>query len=52
MSFFGTLILFGICYVIAETHIEQRDAKRRLEDERYEDALRARRRSYRAPGDI
>jgi hypothetical protein len=52
MGIFGTLMLFGICYVIADTWKDARDAKLRKEHEAYEEARLARRRSYRAPGNV
>ena len=44
MGIFGTVVLFGMCYVVAEAHIEVRDAHRRARAEKHEDDMREKRR--------
>jgi hypothetical protein len=44
MDIFGTLMLFGFCYVLAESHIEVRDAHRLADAEKHKDEMREKRR--------
>jgi hypothetical protein len=44
MDIFGTIVLFGLCYVVAEAHIEVRDAHRLADAEKHEDEMREKRR--------